>query len=55
METIYNIEEVVDKINDFSQQIENERTKKDCDEKKVKDLIYAQLIQGLKLTTKIYR
>lgn len=54
METIYNKGEIIDKINEIASKIEDEEQKEDneYDDKKMRELIYAQFIQGLKLSTR---
>ena len=60
MQTIYqysnefNKSDILNKLNEISEQIEIEEKKdaQDYDKEKVKKLIYAQFIQGLKLSIK---
>lgn len=60
MQTIYQYSnefdktEILNKINEISEQIQDEENKENCeyDKEKVRKLLYAQFIQGLKLSIK---
>lgn len=60
MQTIYQYKglfgktDVINKINEIAEKIEIERSKNDIeyDAEKEKELVYAQFIQGLKLSTR---
>lgn len=60
MQTIYQYKElfgktdIINKINEIAEQIETEQSKDDSeyDMEREKELVYAQFIQGLKLSTR---